>query len=80
MCQQNKYPNLAPAGLLQPLELPKRIWEDLSMDFVEGLPKSEGYSMIMVMVDRLSKSAHFVPLKHLFTAETVANVFIREVL
>ena len=50
------------------------------MDFVEGLPKSEGYSMIMVVVDRLSKSTHFMPLKQPFPATTEANVCIREVI
>lgn len=76
-CQRNKYSNLAPAGLLQSLDLPEQIWEDLTMDFIDGLPKSEGFSVIMVVVDRLGKSAHFIPFKHPYTAASVAAAFIR---
>ncbi|KAL6570790.1 hypothetical protein OROGR_000340 [Orobanche gracilis] len=49
------------------------------MDFIGGLPKSEGFSVIFVVVDRLSKYAHFVPLKHPYTAITVASVFLKEI-
>lgn len=49
--------------------------QDLTMDFVEGLPKSEGYDSIMVVVDQLTKFAHFVPLRHPFNAAQVARVF-----
>ncbi|KAJ9547437.1 hypothetical protein OSB04_019980 [Centaurea solstitialis] len=77
--QKHKYSNLSPAGLLQPLALPHRIWEDLTMDFVDGLPKSVGYSVILVVVDQLSKSAHFVPLKHPYMASSVVAAFIQEI-
>jgi hypothetical protein len=46
------------------------------MDFIEGLPKSEGYTVIMVIVDRLSKYAHFIPVKHLYTASSIAQLFL----
>ncbi|GJV96919.1 putative mitochondrial protein [Tanacetum coccineum] len=62
--------------LLQPLNLNEQMWEELSMDFIDGLSKSQGYIVIMVVVDRLSKSAHFFPLKHPYTAASVAVEFI----
>ena len=49
------------------------------MDFIEGLPKSEGYSAILLVVDRLTKVSHFLPLKHPFTAAGVAKAFLNNV-
>ena len=54
---------MKPAGLLQPLSIPSWKWEDISMDFVVGLPNTQkGRDSIWVIIDRLTKSAHFLPV------------------
>ena len=74
-CQHNKSPALQPAGLLQPLDVPSPVWADISMDFVEGLPKVGGKSVILTVVDRFSKYAHFIALGYPYTATSVARAF-----
>ncbi|CAA7397329.1 unnamed protein product [Spirodela intermedia] len=56
------------------------LYKDLSMDFKEGLPKSKGYDSIHVIVDRLSKFGHFIPLRHLFIAKDIAQIFAKKII
>jgi transposase InsO family protein len=76
VCQHAKHSHSPPAGLLQPLPIPSGPWREITMDFIDGLPMSEGYNTILVVVDRFTKFAHFLPLRHPYTAQTVARVFI----
>jgi hypothetical protein len=66
-------------GLLQPLSIPSQLWEEVSVDFITGLPKSEGKSVIMMIVDRLTKYTHFCALSHPFKARIVATTFMETV-
>jgi hypothetical protein len=79
-CQRQKYLTSSPGGLLQPLPIPNQIWEDISIDFITGLPKAKGYEAIFVVVDRLSKYSHFIPLKHPYTARSLAEIFSKEII
>lgn len=75
-CQRAKTQTMSPARLLQPLPVPDQVWEDISLDFVDGLPRSNGHSSILVVVDRPSKGAHIFPLTHPYTASQVAKHFV----
>ena len=76
ICQKNKADTFSLAGLLQPLPIPCQVWDDITMDFIEGLPPSNGKSTIFVVVDHLSKSAYFLALSHPHTAKMVAEKFV----
>lgn len=79
VCLQYKAQNIAAKnitapGLLQPL--PHKVWTSISMEFVEGLPLSQGKSVIMVVVDTLSKYNQFIAMSHLYEAVSVAQLFL----
>jgi hypothetical protein len=80
VCQISKTEKLQYPGLLDPLDIPKQKCSEISMDFVEGLPLSKGKNVILVVVDRLTKYAHFLPLSHPYTVQTVADLFINSII
>jgi hypothetical protein len=79
ICQKAKGERVHPTSLLQPLPVPQGAWQDIAMDFIEKLPKSSGYDTILDVVDCFSKYAHFIALKHPFTAAQVAQVVLDQV-
>jgi hypothetical protein len=79
VCQQNKYMPTKKPGLLQPLETPDRVWEEITMDFITHLPNSFGHTVIWVICDRLTKYVHFIGLPTRFTAKDIAMRFSTEI-
>eukprot|EP00253_Pinus_taeda_P010499 PITA_10499 len=79
-CQQIKAEHQHPAGLLQPLPIPEWKWEVISMDFITGLPKTKrNNNSIMVVVDKLSKAAHFIPVQSTYKAVQIAHIFMQHI-
>lgn len=78
ICQRIKVGTSRYVGLLQPLPIPDIPWLDINMDFIEGLPKSHSYGVVFVVVDRLTKFFHVIPLSHPYTAAKVAVAFMKE--
>ncbi len=73
-CQQNRTLNKKQVGLLQPLPIPEGPWESVSMVFMVSLPPSKGFDAIMVVVDRFSKMAHFIPTKDEATTQEIGTL------
>ncbi|WVZ71093.1 LOW QUALITY PROTEIN: hypothetical protein U9M48_019717 [Paspalum notatum var. saurae] len=80
-CNRIKAERERPAGLMKPLEIPQWEWEKITMDFIVGLPRSpKGNDSIWVIVDRLTKSAHFIPVKASYKASQLAELYIQNIL
>ena len=78
--QQVKDDHQRPVGLLQSLPIPQWKWEKITMDFVVGLPRCQsGYDAIWVIVDRLTKLAHFLPMKNSDSMEKLAELYVKEI-
>jgi len=80
VCQRVKAEHQRPAGLLQPLKIPEWKWEEIGMDFIVGLPRTkDGYDSIWVIVDHLTKVAHFIPVKTTYTGARLAELYISRI-
>ncbi|WMV54554.1 hypothetical protein MTR67_047939 [Solanum verrucosum] len=79
-CQHVKYEHQRPAVLLQGMPIPKLNWERIVMDFMVGLPDTLGkLDSIWVVVDRLTKSAHFIPVSVDYNAQQLAKIYVKEI-
>jgi len=80
ICQRVKVEHQRPAGLFQPLQVPVWKWEEISMDFIMRLPHIQaGYDSIWVIVDRLTKVAHFIPVKTTHSSARLAELYMSRI-
>jgi len=75
-CTHTKSPRHKPYGKLKQLLIPSRLWSSISMDFIEQLPDSKGFSAILVIIDCLTKQAIFIPSHNMVNAPQVAQLFL----
>jgi hypothetical protein len=81
VCQRVKVEHQRPVILLQPLKVPEWKWEEISMDFIVGLPCTrDGYDSIWVIVDRLTKVAHFIPMKTTYSGGQLAELYMARII
>ena len=79
-CQQVKVEHQHPAGLLQHLPVPEWKWEVISMDFITGLPMTwRQHDSIMVVVDKMAKAEHFIPVKSTHNTDDIAKIFMKDI-
>nr|GFC64861.1 putative reverse transcriptase domain-containing protein [Tanacetum cinerariifolium] len=80
ICQQVKIEHQRASGLLQPLDIPVWKWDEISMDFVTGLPRTQRrHDAIRVVVDRLTKCVHFLPIRKDYSVSKLAKTFQQEI-
>jgi hypothetical protein len=80
-CRKVEADYMKPGGLLQPLSVPDWKWDDISIDFIVGLPlTARKYNLIWVIVDRLTKSAHFIPVNTNYNVQKYAEIYVARVL
>ncbi|WP_256733989.1 hypothetical protein, partial [Pseudomonas reactans] len=80
-CLQVKANHQRPYGLVQPLPVPMKKWDEISMDCITKLPRTpRGFDSIWVIVDRLTKSAQFIPIREDYQASKLAEFYVREVM
>jgi len=80
VCQKAKIEHQRPGGTLEPLDIPQWKWDSISMDFVTHLPRSmRGHDSIWVIVDRLTKCAHFLPINQKMSMDKLAELYVREI-
>ena len=79
-CQHVKAEHQRPAGLLQPLKIPEWKWEEITMDFIVGLPRTQqGNNSIWIVVDRLTKVAHFISVNTTYSGAKLAELYISRI-
>jgi hypothetical protein len=79
-CQRIKAEHQRPVGLLQPLQIPQWKWDVIGMDFIVGLPHTRaGYDSVWVVVDRLTKATHFVPVKTTYSSAVLAELYMSRI-
>jgi hypothetical protein len=79
-CQRIKVEHQRPAGLLQPLQIPRWKWDEIGMDFIVGLPRTRtGYDSIWVVVDHLTKATHFIPVKTTYNNAVLAELYMSRI-
>lgn len=79
VCQKVKSEHSKTPGLLQPLPVPSQAWQIVSLDFIEGLPKSKAFDTILVVIDMFTKYGHFIPLSHPYSALSIAQLYMNNV-